>query len=334
MFIETKKGRQSVTVLKFEGADVEPTKEGAVVVRLRPSVGKETPTRTARVAGRSGSSKEAAPIDHQHDAKIGKPMPIGTECKEGDSSALAAANHEHAHGQVNSPNAHQLASERTPGFLSKELFRKLMQLPAAAALMFQRFSINGKRAASNETLDVSEGLGIAVQDKTARGVTGIQIGLDVAAASKLSEQLFVGTEVQGNFKTGLELRTEVKQGEHLLFFNSVHATISEQRPGAMVRPEEMLLECRIWVKELNETIEFRHSIQSVGAMTKDQVLPMTRRGEMKPVEDWRGTIPWLVAEDGKYTLCLQYAVLRGLKDNVKTPVVAVRGLSLSLLRIS
>ena len=323
ILVETENGRQLATVLKFEGAETIPIKDGGVLIRLRPQLGKETPIRIARVAGRCGDSKEAAPINHQHDVKIGKPLPLGMKCIEGDSSSLSAANHEHAHGQINSSNAHQLASERTHGFLSKGLFKKLMQLPEAASLMFQRITFNGRRAANNKTFDLTAGPGVELKDQSHRGVTSVRVGLDAASAVESREVAFVGTDIQGNFKSGVELSASLVMGSYLVYFNTVYA---------LTEVQNRVLECRLWLKETNKTIDYHQT--TLGLLGKADVLPKSGSTENKVVEDWRGTVPLKIEEDGEYTLCLQYSVVQGLSAGVKDIVARARGQSLSVLRIS
>lgn len=76
------------------------------------------PSVVAAVEAEVGIEKAAARSDHQHSTKTGAPSPIGVETDEGDSAALSRADHIHPHGALPGANLHELATHKSPGFMS------------------------------------------------------------------------------------------------------------------------------------------------------------------------------------------------------------------------
>jgi len=69
-----------------------------------------------------------------HNIKTAAPVAIADETAEGDSSALARADHRHKHGELAGGSAHAVANRKEDGFLSSPDYLKLACLGARSYL--------------------------------------------------------------------------------------------------------------------------------------------------------------------------------------------------------
>ena len=325
MQIETESGeRREVKFMRLLGAIIKPLQGGGVEVVVRPSLGKETPTRVGRSPGTAGDSEKAAPLNHSHDVIIGKPVPIGEKCEPGDSQGLAAANHQHSHGQIKDPSAHQLASSKGAGFLSKELFSKLSKLPETAQLMFQRLTVGGERVTPSKTLDLSAGRGLNVRGGSLKDSASVVFSLDTFATHSDEELGFAPMDVRGTYKTGLALKSKLQVGTYLVHYGTAFALTSA---GGRIA------ECRLQVGE-DRTLNFCR--QELGQNPVHvEGMPASGSGFAGDVKDWSGVTHLEVSRAGEYSIDLQYSVVRGLESGKEhRDCLRVRNQSLSLIRIS